>query len=186
LDGAVLPGYNSMGIETYSVQNHAVVLDLYRRHGREVDFAGVVAVVAHQTVDERARTNVIAANLVRHALGADGAILTKSGGGAPHVAMAEVARQCELLGVRTTLLAWETSEGESASEGSALFNYPQLNAIVNYGCNGFSVPLPPVERLITSRPDLAEQLGGPLRVNANRLSGAMDQLGGGRLTAVRY
>jgi glycine reductase complex component B subunit alpha and beta len=186
LDGGVLPGYNSMGMETYAVQNHGVILDLYGRHGRDIDFAGVVAVVAHQTVDERARTNVMAANLVRHVLRADGAVFTKSGGGAPHVAMAEVARQCELLGVKTSLLAWEISEGETGGEGSALFNYPELNAIVNYGCNGFGVALPAVERVITTDPELAPKLARAMDVNANRLCGAMDQLGSGVLTAARY
>src|SRR5579871_916881 len=186
LDGAVLPGYNSMGMETYAVQHHGVLLDLYGRHGRELEFGGVVAVVAHQTVDERSRTNVMAANLVRHVLRADGAVFTKSGGGAPHVAMAEIARECEQLAVKTTLLAWETSEGESATEGSALFNYPELDAIVNYGSPGFGIALPAVDRVVTAHAELAPPLARARKVNANRLCGAMDQLGSGSLTAARY
>src|SRR5262249_54264303 len=62
LDGAVLQGYNARG--TYIVQNHPVILELYRRHGDDLDFGGVVAVVAHQTAEERERSAVMASNLV--------------------------------------------------------------------------------------------------------------------------
>jgi glycine reductase len=185
LDGAVLPGYNAMGIETYAIQNHAVILELYRRHGRDLDFAGVVATVAHQTVLERERAVIIASNLVRHILRADGVVLSKSGGGAPHVDMAEVARRCEQLGVRTSLLAWEVSEG-GGSEGAALFNHPEVDAVVNFGPNGHAFALPAVERVITSGNHSAGKLAGALKANANRLTGVMDQLGSGTLTAARY
>ncbi len=185
LDGAVLPGYNSIGIETYAVQNHAVIRELYRRHGHDLDFAGVVATVAHQTVTERERNVVMAANQVKHILRADGAVLSKSGGGAPHVDMAEVARRLEQLGVRTTLLAWEVSEG-GGSEGAALFNHPEVDAVVNYGPNGHAFALPPVERVITAAAASTERLAGSVKANANRLCGVMDQLGSGHLTAVRY
>jgi glycine reductase len=187
LDGGVLPAYASLGIETYTVQNHATVLDLYRRHGDDLDFVGVVATVAHQTVAERERNRVIACNLVRHVLKADGVLLSKSGGGAPHIDMAEVARSCEQLGVKTVLLAWELSEGASGSDESALFNHPELDAIVNYGCNGFPLALPAVERVIApGGQPVAARFTGPMTINANRLAGAMDQLGSARLTAVRY
>jgi glycine reductase len=186
LDGAVLPGYNSLGIETYMVQNHAVIRELYARHGKDVDFAGVVATVAHQTVLERERSVLMTSNLVRHILKADGAVLSKSGGGAPHVDMAEVARRCEQLGVRTTLLAWEVSEG-GGSEGAALFNHPEVDAVVNYGPNGHAFALPAVGRVITSSESRhAKRFAGPIEANANRLCGVMDQLGSGVLTAVRY
>jgi glycine reductase complex component B subunit alpha and beta len=186
LDGAVLPGYNSLGIETYMVQNHAIIRELYERHGKDVDFAGVVATVAHQTVRERERSVVMTSNLVRHILKADGVLLSKSGGGAPHVDMAEVARRCEQLGVRTTLLAWEVSEG-GGSEGAALFNHPEVDAVVNYGPNGHAFALPAVDRVITSSESRhAARFAGSIQANANRLSGVMDQLGSGVLTAVRY
>jgi sarcosine reductase len=183
LDGAVLRGYRPMAMETYGIQNHAVVRELYRRHGTELAFVGVVATVAHHTQEERERAAVLAANLVTHGLRAAGAVLSKAGGGAPHVDMAQVAHLLEQRGVRTTLLAWELSVGDA--EGSALFNYPTLDAIVNYGSAEFRFALPPVERLLTPTPALAA-LAGAYQVDALNLCGAMDQLGGGVLTAVTY
>jgi glycine reductase len=186
LDGAVVRNYRAIGMETYSIQNHPVITDLYRRHGRELDFAGVVATVAHNTLGERERAVTMAANLAAHVLRADGAVLSKAGGGAPHVDMAQVAHRLEREGVRTALLAWELSSTGSGDEGAALFNYPELDAIVNFGSNGFRYHLPAVERTIVGRPDLAERLSGPLELEVLSICGAMDQIGGGHLTAVTY
>src|SRR5207237_4516294 len=65
LDGAVMCAYDSNAMETWSIQNHAVILDLYRRHGRELSFAGVVVNVANQLVEERDRATVLTGNLVK-------------------------------------------------------------------------------------------------------------------------
>src|SRR5581483_375030 len=183
LDGAVVRNYRAIGMETYSIQNHPVILELYRRHGRALDFAGVVVTVAHNTLGERERAVTMAANLAAYTLRADGVVLTKAGGGAPHVDMAQVAHRLEGLGVRTTLLAWELSSPGTAEEGGALFNYPDLDAIVNYGSTGFPYTLPAVERLLVARDDLRAPLTGPLEVDVLSICGAMDQLGAGHLTA---
>ena len=186
LDGAVVRNYRAIGMETYSIQNHPVITDLYRRHGHDLDFAGVVVTVAHNTLGERERAVAMAANLTAHVLRAQGAVLSKAGGGAPHVDMAQVAHRLEQMGVRTALLAWELSSSGSGDEGAALFNYPELDAIVNFGSNGFNYHLPAVARAIVGRPDLAERLAGPLEIEVLTICGAMDQIGAGRLTAVTY
>ena len=186
LDGAVVRNYRAIGMETYSIQNHPVILDLHRRHGHELNFAGVVVTVAHNTLAERERAVTMAANLAAYTLRADGVVLTKAGGGAPHVDMAQVAHRLEGVGVRTALLAWELSSPGTADEGGALFNYSDLDAIVNYGSTGFPYALPAVERLVVGREELRSALVGPLEVDVLSICGAMDQLGGGHLTAATY
>lgn len=186
LDGAVLRTYGGTSMETYSIQNHPVIRELYRRHGQDLDFAGVVVTVAHNTLDERERAVTVAANLVAHTLRATGAILSKSGGGAPHVDMALVARRLESLGVRTTCLSWDLSSATDGDDGGALFNYPELDAIVNYGNSGFQVTVPAVERVLGGRPNDATAFRGPLDVGVMTVCGMMNQLGGGRLISVTY
>jgi len=148
----------------------------------------LVATVAHQTVAERERSVLMASNLVTAILRADGAVLTKSGGGAPHIDMAEVAHSLEQLGVHTALISWELSGIEEGAEGAALFNYPELDAVANVGCNDFKLSLPPTERAITlpDRPELHQRLLGPMEVRTLSCVGMMDQLGGGQLVAIRY
>ena len=70
---------------------------------------GVVLTVAQATEPERVRSAAMAAGLVTDVLGADGAVFTKIGGGAPHVDMAQAAAQCEARGVKTTLIVEDMS-----------------------------------------------------------------------------
>jgi glycine reductase complex component B subunit alpha and beta len=182
LDGALVRPYLAMLLETYGIQNNAVVSELYDRHGRELAFAGVVVYVANQLVDERQRAVVMAGNLVRWTLRADAAVFTKSGGGAPNVDMAMIAERCEQLGVRTGMMMW----GGAVVEDSALFNAPALDAIVSIGSNSFEFELPPVERVITSRPQEAEAVRSTITLPPTRLVGVIDHFGSSRLAGVVY
>ncbi|MDE3077105.1 MAG: hypothetical protein KGJ86_16945, partial [Chloroflexota bacterium] len=135
--------------------------------------------------DERARATVMASNLAKWTLRADGAVFTKAIGGAPNVDMALIADRCEQLGIKTSLILFElAATGDSAD--SALFNSRSLDAIVSIGASGLPVDLGPVDRVITNRPEAVEALRGPLKINASVCVGAMDHLGGGRFTGIRY
>jgi glycine reductase len=186
LDGAVVRAYDGMAIQTYGIQNHPVILDLYRRHGCDLAFAGVVVNVANQLPDERDRATVMTANLVKYALRADGAVFTKSGGGAPHVDMALSAERAEQIGVKASMLAWDLSSADDGAEGAQLFSSPLLNAIVSTGSNNVDFPMPAVERVIAATPRMAERFQGGIEVPALRSVGLMDQLGGSRFTATLY
>jgi sarcosine reductase len=89
LDGGLVRGYYCQGVETYSIQNHPMIRELYKRHGKELYFVGVVVTAAQFTEPDRERSAVTAAKLVKEVLGADGAVLTKIGGGAPHIDLAQ-------------------------------------------------------------------------------------------------
>ncbi|MGH2468725.1 MAG: glycine/sarcosine/betaine reductase component B subunit, partial [Chloroflexota bacterium] len=181
LDGAVVRSYYQLNMETYGIQNNAIILDLYRRHGRELNFVGVVVNVANQMAEERERCTTMSANLVRWILRADGAVFSKTIGGAPHVDMALVAERCEELGVKTAMLVSIAGEGQD----SALFNSPALDAIVSAATVG-AVALEPTERVIAASPALAEVAQGAMTVGAGRFVGSVDHLGASRLTSARY
>ena len=95
LDGAVVRGFMGRAATTHAIQNHPVIRELYAQHGRMLWFAGVVVTVAQATEPERVRSADMTAGLVADVLGADGAVFTKIGGGAPHVDMAQAAAACE-------------------------------------------------------------------------------------------
>ena len=102
LDGAVLRGFMGRSVDHVATQNHPMIRALYAQHGRTLWFAGVVR---HRRAGDRARAGTLGVHTAsswRDTLGADGAVLTKIGGGAPHVDMAQAAAQCEALGVKTT------------------------------------------------------------------------------------
>src|SRR2546430_11934967 len=123
----------------------------------------------------------LTAGLVAHTLGADGAVFTKIGGGAPHVDMAQAAAQCEALGVKTTLVVEDMST-DGAAEGMLLFDFPGMDALVNVGCGQESLVLPPMDRVIGAD-DLASTLLGESRATYGTLGGAIEQVGATKVMA---
>jgi glycine reductase len=192
LDGAVVSLSRAWGVETYSIQNHAVIKHLYRMHGQTLHFLGVIATLASDVEAENERSATMAANLARHILGADGVILTKSGGGAPEIPMALIAQRCEQLGVKTTLSMWAVpADVNDARGGITMFNMPELDALVSMGTPWENLTLPPVERTIgvsVDAPDAPEAApaDGALSLMIRWIKGAQDQLGRSRLRAEIY
>jgi glycine reductase len=175
LDGAVIRGFMGRGVTTWATQNHPVIRELYARHGRSLWFAGVVLSVAHATEPERVRSAAMAAGLVVDVLGADGAVFTKIGGGAPHVDMAQTAAQCEARGVKTVLIVEDMST-DGSEEGMLLFNFPGLDALVNVGGAQEKVTLPAVARVIGADGPLGESAA-----SYGQIGGAIEQVGASRV-----
>jgi glycine reductase len=179
LDGAVLRGFMGRAVTTWATQNHPMIRSLYAQHGRTLWFAGVVVTVAQATEPERVRSSFLVAGLVAHTLGADGAVFTKIGGGAPHVDMAQAAAQCEALGVKTTVVVEDMSTDGSA-EGMLLFDFPGVDAMVNVGSAQAALVLPEMDRVVGAD-DLAQKLRAEARVTYGMLCGAIEQVGATRL-----
>ena len=188
LDGAIVPSLHSWfgGTETYFYQNHPVILELYRRHqAREIHFVGTVAAIAGSDQFDRERHCRAAANLVQWNFRADGAVLTKYGGGLPHADLAETARLLEGMGIHTAVMVSDSSRDRRV-ESALLFNFPEVNAIVYNGGNGTKWEVPRVERVIAATPELAELLAGPISIEASNIIGVTNQQGASRMRSLIY
>lgn len=187
LDGAVVSPYTgSYFVETYLIQNHPIIKELCRRHGKDLSFAGVIITNAPNNVPEYERTANIAANLAKVVLNADGAILTKTGGGAPELVMARIAQRCEQVSIKTgiALLHMGIDTTDISPKPSVIFTIPEIDAMVSMGAPVGMLMLPSMEKLIGG---CAEQkLGEELRVRINSIKGSFSQIGNSRLFAVRY
>jgi glycine reductase len=190
LDGAIVTPYRNMDIDGFGLQNHSIIKELYQRHGKDLCFTGVVIAVAHDNIQENERAATMAANLVKWVLGADGVILTKSGGGIPEVAMALTAQRCEVLGVRTSvaLTHYPADLSDAAFGSTILFNVPEIDAIVSLGTPHALITLPPVERIIGKPVTLHEgpPVNGEIETRMRWVQGVFSQIGNSRLIAVRY
>jgi sarcosine reductase len=188
LDGALLPSYHSSlgGAETYFYQNHPVITELYRRHhARDLNFVGTVATIASANNFDRERNCHFAANLVKWALRADAAVLTKFGGGVPHTDLSETARLLEGMGVKTAVQVTDLARDRRV-ESALLFNFPEVNAIVCIGGNGTAWRAPRAERVIAATPQMAEELRGPVDLEAMNVIGIANQQGASRLRSMVY
>jgi glycine reductase complex component B subunit alpha and beta len=181
LDGALVTSYFNRAVETYFYQNHPIIMELYRWHRQgKITLVGTIATMAGSDNDDRARNAMLAAQQAKWSLAADGIILTKYGGGAPHADMALTAKLCEELGMRTVVQASDMSQDRRA-ESALLFNYAEVDAIVYVGGNDTRWTVPAVARVIAGAPEAAATLAAAQVLDAGRLCGVTSQQGASHL-----
>ena len=188
LDGALMFSYSAF---TWFAQNHPVIEELYRRHGRDLWFAGMVLTVAPATVSEKERNAFLCARLAKETLGAEGVIATKIGGGAVDTDLMMIYTRCEEMGMKATLIIMERYPDTGIT-----FVPSNVNALVTPGLTRDAITLPAVERVIggemialdNGNPD-SENPGltpTPARAELNLwigdIVGAISQVGASRLT----
>jgi len=185
IDGAVTSQLPALNVQTYQIQNHPIIAELCARHGKDLFFAGVIGSTAPNNMADIERISNIAANLARH-VGADGAVLTKTGGGAPELTMARTAQRCERFGIKTAIAVLHMAADVYGA--ATLFNMAEVDAVVSLGVPNTWLTLPAVKRIIGRRrvvPDLPP-IDGEIKRREGDIKGAQSQVGAFRLRAVRY
>ena len=181
LDGAIIAGYQGMGTETYNYQNHPIISELYRWHNEgKINLVGTIATMAASDNLQRERNSMIAAEQAKWNFAADGVVLTKYGGGAPHADMSLTALNCERLGMRTVVQTSDMSRDRRA-ESALLFNYQEVDAIVYVGGTDTGWEVPASSKVIAGNGELAEALGAPMHLQSGNLCGVTSQQGASRL-----
>jgi glycine reductase len=190
LDGAVVNVRSNVHASnrtaTFTNQQHGVVSELLDRHGREVDFRGVIVYpAASDDINEKELLAEYAVKLAR-VLGADAACASYSGGGHPAVEFMLICRKCERAGIRTTLVMPEIY-GTPDDPGFVYF-VPEAERIVSTGRTTQTVDLPRMERVIGGESffDLPGAPGDAQTVLYRYLLGCGTSAGNGRLTARQY
>ncbi|MCC7106669.1 MAG: hypothetical protein IT307_16145 [Chloroflexi bacterium] len=190
LDGAIISPYRAPGVETYVIQNHPIIKELYRRHGKDLCFTGVIITTAPDSETEYERAATVVANMAKRILGVDGVILNKSGMGAEEVVPARMAERCEALGVRTAyaMFLHGADQSDTSLGADTLFNMQGVDAIVNMGTTYMKHRLPEVDRVIGNPVPLpgGVPVDGEMEVTVLDIRGALSQLGYSRITAVRH
>lgn len=181
LDGAVLRSYFGLGTSTYAFQNHPVITELYRRHGKELWFMGVILDMSICFEPERERAANIAAKLAKDILGLDGVILNKFGGGAPMVDTSQRALACEKRGIRSVMIMGDPTYRDGGS--GLLFNQPECDAIVNCGPFILRPKMSAQEKVIGRPADMQPPATDDFSEGFMKLMGATDQMGLSKLRA---
>jgi glycine reductase complex component B subunit alpha and beta len=139
-DGALMFSYSAF---TWFAQNHPVIHELYRRHGRDLWFAGVVLTVAPVTIAEKERNTALAARLAKEVLNADGIIATKIGGGAVDTDLMMIYTRAEEMGMKAALIIMERYPDTGIT-----FVPANVNALVTPGLTRDAITLPAVARVV--------------------------------------
>lgn len=150
LDGALTGPYRTAFATSWTLANNPLLLDLYRRHGRDWNFLGVIVFRTEWTTQTEKQLMANQAAKLASMLGAQGAIVTWDAGGNEFIEVIRTIQRCEQLGIKTVFL---TSE-DDATEGAPtmLEPLPEADAIVStsfFKNATLGVPdAPPVQRVI--------------------------------------
>jgi len=176
---------------TWHHQNNPILRELFRRHGRDLNFAGVVLTNEPVRLGEKRASAQAAIELTR-SLEAAGAIISKEGFGNPDADQMMLIRGLESAGVRTVAITDEYAGVDGASQSLA-DTAREADAIVSVGNANELLELPAMDRVIGPA-NVVEKLAGVnrdsmlatggLRVELQALVGATNQLGQGRLRCV--
>jgi glycine reductase complex component B subunit alpha and beta len=174
-DGALVNGnYRAPGRGvTYAHSDNFMVRELYRRHGDDLNFLGVVIGRGWQDSQFlKERQGWMMARLAR-LLGAQVAIISADVGGTGGnntIDFMQTIKACEQMGIRTVAILQES--GNPDGTDPTLVDYvPEADALVSVGGIGWHTPAAPaVERVIggaTVQPSIAQEPldgTGPLHV----------------------
>ena len=150
MDGALVSGvfvYSGFKNPTYLHLNNPIIWELQARHGKDLNFVGVILNRGHNyTQTEKERSSYWAAKLAGF-LDANGVILTAEGGGNSAIDMMLACQYMEQSGIKTTALSYE-SPGTDGRDFPLFFSVPEADAIVSIGTDEETVSMPRVDRVI--------------------------------------
>ena len=150
LDGAIVSGvyvYGCYKNPTYLHQNNPIIWELQSRHGKDLNFAGVIINRGHNyTQADKERSSHWAAKLAEF-VGADGAILTAEGGGNSAIDMMLACQYMEQAGIKTTVVSSEAA-GTDGYDFPLFYTVPEADAIVSIGSEDEIIAMPEVDKVI--------------------------------------
>ena len=174
-DGALVNGNYRSAVRgaTYAHSHNDLVRELYRQHGDDLNFLGVVIGRGWQNTQFlKERQGWMMARLAR-LLGAQVAIVTAdvSGtGGNNTIDFMQTIKACEQMGMRTVAIMQESGNPDG-SDPTVVDHVPEADALISVGGIGWRIPAAPsVDRVIggdTVQPSMVQEpqdASGPLDV----------------------
>ncbi|MGM0396639.1 MAG: glycine/sarcosine/betaine reductase component B subunit [Bacillota bacterium] len=196
LDGAVISG-NCVAacdkITTYQHQNNSAIIDLYNRHGKDINFVGVILTPELTTLAGKFRTCDYTAKLCK-TLGVDGVVVSEEGYGNPDSDLLMICKRLEDSDIKTVLITDECSGWDGMSQPLA-DTTPEAVAVVSTGNVSHVVKLEPAEKVIGSPAAIATLAGGwegclqedgSMVCELNAVIGATSEIGYHNLTVELY
>lgn len=176
LDGAVVERYWE---PNYFLQNEVYIKELMKRHGKDLEFVGIVYANNVMKIDGKDTMGMIAATLCKETLHADCVMLNKSGMGHCQLDSALAFNWCQKMGMPAALNFSAVSNDEPGD--MLVIADPKVDAVINSGRN-WTLDHPKVSRLIGEKANVPCLLGlnpwGPFTHETNFCyQGIWSQLG---------
>lgn len=156
LDGALISGSFmpcSSKWATYDFQNFPTIKELYKRHGKEINFLGVIMSNLNVALDQKNRSALFVAQIAS-SLGADGAIVTEEGYGNPDADYIACIVALEDAGVKVVGISNECTGRDGGSQPLVTLD-EKADALVSTGNVSDLIKLPAMDRVIGELESLA-------------------------------
>lgn len=193
MDGAIISGNCVSACDknnTYVHLNNPIIKALYKGHGKDLNFVGVVITNENVTLADKQRSSSYAINLLKM-LGVEAAVISEEGFGNPDADLVLNCVKAEKAGIKTVLVTDEYAGANGASQSLA-DSCQEGTAVVTAGNANATIVLPPMSKLIgdagqadviaggffgSKRPD------GSLEVEIQAILGATNELGFNKIGA---
>lgn len=176
LDGAMVWRYWE---PNYYLQNEVYLKELLRRHGKDIEFVGVVFANNVMKIDGKDTMGMMAATLCKETLKADCVIINKSGMGHCQLDSALAFNWAEKMGITCVMNLSAVSNDKPGD--MLVISDSKIDAVVNSGRN-YDLNHPRVERVIGEGTNVPSLMGvdvyGPFTHTTNfAYQGIWSQLG---------
>lgn len=161
MDGAIVSG-NCVApcdkVTTYHHLHNPVIEDLYARHGKDLNFVGVILTNENVFLADKERCSDMVAKLAQF-IGLDGVLITEEGYGNPDTDLMMNCKKVSRAGVKVVLITDEFPgrDGKSLSLADAV---DEADALVSCGNGNVIIHFPPMEKVIGTLDFVETMIGG--------------------------
>ena len=193
MDGAVISGNCVSACDknnTYVHLNNPIIEALYKRHGKEINFVGVILTNENVTLADKQRSSSYAIKLAKM-IGVEAAVISEEGFGNPDADLVLNCVKAEKAGIKTVLVTDEYAGANGASQSLA-DSCVEGTAVVTGGNANETIVLPPMAKTIgdDSTADIvaggffgSKRPDGSLEVEIQAILGATNELGFNKIGA---
>lgn len=196
MDGAIVSGNCVSACDknpTYVHLNNGVIEELYEKHGKEINFVGVIITNENVYLADKERSSNWTAKFTKY-LGLDAVIISQEGFGNPDTDLIMNCKKIETEGVKTVIVTDEYAGQDGGSQSLADAD-PKADAVVTGGNANQLIVLPRLDRVIGhlevvnviaggNQSSLRED--GTIETEIQAITGATNETGFGYLTAKTY
>lgn len=192
-DGAIISGNCVSSCDknpSYVHMNNPVVKELYKEHGKTINFVGMIITNENVYLADKERSSNWTAKLTRY-LDLDGAVVSQEGFGNPDTDLIMNCKKIEGQGVKTVIITDEYAGRDGASQSLADAD-KAADAVVTGGNANQVIDLPKMEKII-GHPEFIDTIAGgfdgslkedgSVTVEIQAITGATSEVGFGYLTA---
>lgn len=161
MDGAITSG-NCVApcdkVTTFHHLNNPVIEDLYKRHGKDLNFIGVILTNENVFLADKERSSDMVGKFVEF-LGLDGVIITEEGYGNPDTDLMMNCKKSTDAGAKVVLITDEFPgrDGKSQSLADAV---KEADTLVSCGNGNVIVEFPPMDKIIGTLDYVETMIGG--------------------------